>query len=139
VETDKLNGRCPSCGGLITVGVDHRVHELAKHKPGYKPKHAGKVIYSVPLQEIIADALGKGKLSKGIQEIYFKMTDSIGTEFAILHEVKRFPDWVPARVVLGIFKVREGDVHITPGYDGIYGVVKVLEPEDPRIALWGFK
>lgn len=135
-QTNKLNGRCPNCGGHITVGVNHRVDDLASHASGYKPKRAGEVIYSVPLQEIIAEALGKGKLSKGIQSIYFQMTDTVGTEYAILHEIERFPDWVPARVVQGIYKVRHGEVDVIPGYDGIYGVVELFESRDSKLSLW---
>ncbi len=75
---------------------------------------------------IIAKALQKGKRSKGVQLLYDKMVDSIGTEYAILHHYNVFPDWVPSRIIGGILKVRKGQVVIEPGYDGIYGKVRLF-------------
>ncbi len=135
-QTNKLNGQCPVCGGIITVGVNHRVNDLAIHENGYKLDFAGKVIYAIPLQEIIAEALGKSKSSKTTQDLYFKMTDDLGTEFAILHELKTFPSWIPARVEEGIQKVRRGEVDIHPGYDGLYGTIKLFEKDIQTLSLW---
>lgn len=137
-QTDKLKGICPNCGRKVTVGVLHRVHELAAYPAGYAPAHAGQTVFAVPLQEIIAEAVGRGKATKGVQGLYMRMTDELGTEFAVLREVEEFPEWVPSRVVEGIQKVRQGDVRMRPGYDGIYGEVKLFEsPEEKQVSLWG--
>jgi uncharacterized protein (TIGR00375 family) len=135
-QTMKLGGKCPSCGQAVTVGVRYRAEELAKEPEGYEPPHAGKVIYSIPLQEIIADALGKGKLTKGVQSLYFDLTNRIANEYTLLHEQEDFPSWVHPRVIEGIQKVRRGEVQIKPGYDGIYGEIKLFEHMDPALHLW---
>jgi DNA helicase-2/ATP-dependent DNA helicase PcrA len=134
--TDKLEGRCPNCGQMITIGVKHRVFDLASHESGYRPAHGGQVVYAVPLQEIIAEALGKGKQSKAVQQLYLRMVETIAPEYVILREVTQFPDWVDQRVSEGIKKVRRGEVHVNPGYDGIYGTVKLFESKNKAMSLW---
>lgn len=136
-RTYELHGRCPNCGGVITVGVNHRVADLARHSVGFKPADAGEVIYAVPLQEIIAEALSKGKHTKSVQTLYNRMVEEIAPEFSLLQNVEVFPDWVPTRVVNGIKKVKTGDVTLIPGYDGIYGVVKLFQPNEQKLTLWG--
>jgi DNA helicase II / ATP-dependent DNA helicase PcrA len=135
-KTKQLNGLCPVCGRPLTVGVNHRVTDLAGHPSGYKPPHAGQVIYSVPLQEIIAEALQRGKQSKAVQSVYDRMVDTITNEYNLLHQFNDFPNWVPERVVKGIQKVRRGEVFIEPGYDGIYGRVRLFENDKKMISLW---
>jgi len=135
-KTKALGGLCPVCGRPLTVGVNHRVLDLASYAVDYKPKYGGVVIYAVPLQEIIAAALDKGKQSKAVQSLYDRLVDSVDTEYALLHERKEFPAWVPERVVAGIQKVRDGDVIIDPGYDGVYGKVNLFQPSDTKMSLW---
>lgn len=134
--TNNLRGRCPQCGGVITVGVKHRVYDLAAHEVGFKPKYGGRVVYSVPLQEIIAEAMSKGKHTKGVQGIYTRMVETIAPEFSLLHEPIEFPSWVLPRIIEGISKVKRGDVTILPGYDGIYGVVRLFHPVEVPQTLW---
>ncbi len=135
-ETKKLKGICPHCGKPLTIGVNYRVDDLASHPTGYKPPHAGNVISSVPLQEIIADAFGKGKQSKTVQACYFRMIDTIAPEFTLLHDQKEFPNWVPERIVGGILRMRRGEVTIKPGYDGLYGTVTLYPEEATPLTLW---
>lgn len=135
-ETQRLNGICPSCGRPLTVGVLHRVEELATYPADQPPSHAGSVVYAVPLQEIIAEALGKGKQSKSVQYLYDRMVQEIATEYAILQEIEAFPQWVPGQVVEGVLRVRKGDLTIIPGYDGIYGQIRMFRQQDPQTKLW---
>ncbi len=135
-QTVRLQGMCPVCGRGLMIGVKHRVHELANHTEGHRPPHAGQVIYAVPLQEIIAEAVGKKKSTKGVEALYLRMTSEIASEYDLLQNVQEFPDWVPDRVKEGIQKVRRGEVLITPGYDGIYGQVKLFSATSNKVSLW---
>ena len=65
-ETIKLNGICPVCNKPLTIGVMHRVNELAdrKGKDFTIPKTAGKVFSLVPLQEILSEIMQVGDSSK---------------------------------------------------------------------------
>ena len=127
-ETKKLNGICPVCGRPLTVGVLHRVEDLADREEGFVPENAIPYRRLVPLREIIAEAYSVGKGTKTVGNKYNDIVSTFGNEFhllleAPLKEVKRFLDPV---VFQGIKNVREENLHIKPGYDGVYGVVKVF-------------
>jgi len=129
-ETKRLNKLCPKCGKPVTVGVMYRVDELADRPAGAAPP-AGAIPFKsmVPLDEIMAEALGVGTASKKVKEDYRRMIEKIGTEFAILIDAP-LSDLASAaipEVVEGIRRVRERRLHIEPGFDGEYGKVKIFK------------
>jgi uncharacterized protein (TIGR00375 family) len=128
-ETANHNYLCPACGKKITVGVMHRVNTLADRENGFRPEGA-PVFYSlIPLGEIIAETKGMGVNTKAVQSEYFSLLEAIGNELSILmhspiHEIASFGS---EKLVEAIEKVRAHEVHISPGYDGEYGKVKIFE------------
>lgn len=131
-ETARKKGLCPKCGLTMTVGVSNRVEELADQKVDASTRVPFKSI--VPLPEIIASCFGvKSVLSKKVQAEFEKLIAHVGNEFHILldapiQEIAAVADPI---VTEGIIRVREGNIHITPGYDGVFGVVEVFT-EDER-------
>ncbi|MEE0776937.1 MAG: UvrD-helicase domain-containing protein, partial [Bacillota bacterium] len=129
-ETIALDGICPSCGKKITIGVDHRVEELADRDipiPLDKPFEQ-----LIPLTEIIADTLGGSAASKKTQKEYFQMLEDLGPELEILRsvplgEIEKSAGLCVAR---GVEKLRQGQVKLTPGYDGEYGTVSLFTPRE---------
>ncbi|MBI4262230.1 DNA helicase UvrD [Candidatus Uhrbacteria bacterium] len=130
-ETKRWKGICPKCKKQFTVGVLNRVAKLADRAEGIQPK--GKVPYKsiVPLREIIAEAFGVGKQSKRVQEEYERLV-ARAPEFTLLLDMPYhdLSTHTPAAVVEGIRCVRDGKLHIEPGYDGEYGVVRVFAPHE---------
>jgi uncharacterized protein (TIGR00375 family) len=128
-ETKAYQGRCPNCNKKITVGVLHRVEALADRKAGYVPPTLIPSRYLLPLEEIIAAALGQRTNTKKVNGEYDRLLDRYGTELGILLELdeEELRDGTPPRIVEGIMKVRRGDVQITPGYDGEYGKIGLFE------------
>ncbi|MBI4224810.1 MAG: DNA helicase UvrD [Candidatus Sungbacteria bacterium] len=129
-QTKKLHNLCPVCGKPVTVGVVNRVSQLADRPEGVRPANAIPYLNMVPLDEIIAEARGvKSAINKGVQEEYLSVVQEFGTEFAVLYDVS--PGDLKARlrpeITEGIMAVREGRLHIEPGYDGQYGTVKIFE------------
>ncbi len=127
-ETRKHHGRCPVCGKSVTVGVLHRVENLSDRPEGWEPPEAIRAVHLVPLRELIAEALGQGVETTGVEQEYLRLVQAGGNELAILldlpeAELARF---CPPRIVEGIRRMRAGQVTIRPGYDGVYGVVKVF-------------
>ncbi len=131
-ESKKLNGICPKCKRPLTLGVEYRIEELAKEPIGYKPRDA-KLFYDlIPLHEIIAAAYNVKQLSgKKVNEVYTKLIKEFGTEFNVLLNAE-FSDLnkvVDAKLANVILKLRMGDVKVEPGYDGVYGRLKLDDNE----------
>jgi len=132
-ETKKNKGICPVCKKPLTIGVLYRVDDLADREEGELDKHI-PFKSLVPLQEIIAEAFDVGKSSKRVQAEYFNIIKKAGTEFAALLDLS-FDDLKKItlpEVVEAIKRVREGKLFIEPGYDGIYGKVKIFNNKERK-------
>jgi len=127
-ESKKYNGICPACGKPLTIGVMNRVEELADRAEGFKPKNAIPFKSLVPLGEIIAESLGMGVSAKQVQLEYKNLIKKFGSEFKILLDATESELEFAAlpEIAEGIIRVREGKVYIEPGYDGVYGKVKIF-------------
>jgi len=129
--------RCPVCGGKLTIGVMHRVEELADRPEDFIPPGAVPCKHLIPLVEILGEALGVGTESMAVKDQYDRLITQLGTEFNILLDLgeEQLRRSAPKRVVEGILKVREGKVDISPGYDGVYGKIKVFTEEAPTAQM----
>ncbi len=133
-ESKKYNNVCPRCGKSLTIGVLHRVEDLADRKEGFQPQGAVPFFSLIPLQEIIAEAKEINPKTKEVQTEYFNLIDKLGDEFKILLEVskKDIEKFTIPQVAEGILKAREGDVNITPGYDGVFGKVRIFSKGEQK-------
>ncbi|HEY3247054.1 MAG TPA: endonuclease Q family protein [bacterium] len=127
-ESKALGDRCPVCKRPVTVGVMHRVEDLADREEGYVPTGAVPYRNLIPLEEIIAEALGQQPGTGAVREEYFKLCARLGGEFGILLDVPldELAKHTTARITDGIRRVREGQVEIKPGYDGTYGEIHIF-------------
>jgi len=127
-QSECVNNLCPKCGKPLTLGVLHRVHELSKLReyPNELLLQKYKSIYSVPLTTIIAQLLNKNEKSVYVSKEYFEAIRNLGPELKILHELdtKIIQAYNPKLACL-IRNMREGNLEIKPGYDGLYGRVKI--------------
>jgi uncharacterized protein (TIGR00375 family) len=119
---------CPNCRKKLTVGVMHRVEELADRPEGFIPKNAIPSIHLIPLEEIIAEALEVGVGTKAVESEYERLVERAGSEFRILLDAT--PDelalFVPPNILEGIIRMRQGKVSIVPGHDGVYGKINLF-------------
>src|SRR3989339_2165040 len=131
----KYQNICPVCKKELTLGVEHRVDDLADRALGFKPANAVPYRSLVPLHEIVAECLQQGKATKRAQALYEKMLAQ-KTEFAILLDLTREEIAAISNdlVAEAITRVREGNIVVKPGYDGEYGMVKVFN--DAEIKKW---
>ncbi len=128
-ETIRHNYLCPVCSKRVTVGVMHRVEKLADREHGFKPSDAPGYFSIIPLIEIIAEVLKKGVNTKGVNKEYLNLITMLGSEFEILTNIP-ISDIETAGSPLfseAISRMREGKVHIAPGYDGEYGKIRIFE------------
>jgi uncharacterized protein (TIGR00375 family) len=131
-ETGKHKNLCPVCGKRLTVGVMNRVAELADRPAGSVPAKAIPALHVVPLDEIIADALGVGASASSVEKEYLRLVERGGSEFDILLELspEELSSFTPPIILEGILRVREGRLTITPGYDGVFGKIQIFSPQE---------
>ncbi len=130
-ETKRLGGHCPSCGKLLTLGVEYRVADLADREPvpnGHVPYRS-----IVPLVEVIGDVFAQGVSSKKVLAEYEQLLAKVGSEFYLLldapiEEIMHATS--DSRIAEAIRHMRAGTVSVTPGYDGIFGTVKMFGSND---------
>ena len=127
-ETRKNKGLCPVCGKRLTVGVMNRVEELADRPEGVISPKAIPTLHMVPLDEIIADALGVGTNASSVEKEYLRLIEKGGSEFDILLELapEDLTSFTPPLILEGILRVRQGRLKITPGYDGVFGKIQIV-------------
>jgi PHP family Zn ribbon phosphoesterase len=139
-ETLSNKLRCPACGKNVTIGVMHRVVNLADRADGYTPSEALPFHSTIPLAEVLAEMNGVGVKSNKVSRQYSRLLEKFGNEFYILQECP-LAELTQAGFVLlaeALKRIREGKVHINPGYDGAYGIIKVFEPwekQEQQLAL----
>ena len=129
VEAERLGGICPVCGKKLTMGVDHRVEQLADRAEGFVKKDGKKYESLVPLPEVISACMGYSAASKKVQGCFEKMLQTLGTEFDILRNVpsEDIKTCAGERIAEGIENVRTGNVKRIPGYDGEYGKIELFD------------
>ncbi len=122
----KNRNLCPVCQKPLTLGVTHRVAELADRSD---ISSADTIPYQrlIPLEEIIADHFQVGRKSKKVQREYLNLTEKF-PEFKILIELPEpeLKKITQPEIASAVIKAREGQVEIIPGYDGNYGKIKIL-------------
>ena len=129
VEAERLGGICPVCGKKLTMGVDHRVEQLADRAEGFVKKDGKKYESLVPLPEVISTCMGYSAASKKMQSCFEQMLQTLGTEFDILRNVpsEDIKSCAGERIAEGIENVRTGNVKRIPGYDGEYGKIELFD------------
>ncbi|MGB9893858.1 MAG: DNA helicase UvrD, partial [Candidatus Saccharicenans sp.] len=85
----------------------------------------------IPLNEIIGEVLGKNSECQSVWELYLKFIKEFGPEFKLLMEVpvEELVSIQPEEIGRAIGLMRQGKVKLTPGYDGQYGIIRVLGKE----------
>ncbi|MBN1169724.1 DNA helicase UvrD [Candidatus Micrarchaeota archaeon] len=121
-ESKARNDICPICRKKLTIGVMHRVADLADRKPGYRPANAISFDYIVPLTTIISKTLKKAEISIAVAEEYSKLIRYFGSEFAVFEaDNETLKLATTPEIALSIIRVKSGKIRWIPGYDGVFG------------------
>lgn len=118
---------CKVCGKKLTIGVVHRVKDLADRPAGFRPENAIPYVNLVPLIEVVAYVMRKGVFSPGVESQYRKLL-GIGKEFDILTnlDLEIIKENSSEEVAKAIGNMRENKITIIPGYDGVFGEIELL-------------
>jgi DNA helicase-2/ATP-dependent DNA helicase PcrA len=139
-EVEKVKGICPVCGKPLTIGVEDRVASLSnklitndklqvtindvglttlsyQDRPGF--------VSMIPLQEILYEV--SNPKAGAVRD--YEMLVSQATEFDILLKLNygEIENLGGLKLAEAIKLVRNRKVQIDPGYDGVFGKVKVFE------------
>ncbi|WP_010260885.1 UvrD-helicase domain-containing protein [Treponema primitia] len=140
-ESAATAGSCPVCGQALTPGVLGRVRELADRPvsedtpcpPEFEGTNRRPYRSLIPLEEILGEIIGVGLASKKVTQAYGMLIEKAGSEFAILMdrsigdlEKLNCPGISGELLSAAIDRMRKGAVSITPGYDGIYGIIRAF-------------
>ena len=136
VTTVANKGRCSNCGKPVTVGVFHRVEELADRAPGARPASPVPFTSLIPLPEALSEILSVGPSSKRVQTEYTRLLGRLGPELTILRALPLEEIGAVGGPLLaeGIRRMRAGEVHAQSGYDGEYGVIRMFDGEADRLS-----
>ncbi len=129
-QTRALDTICPQCGKPLTVGVLHRIAELADRPAGFRPPGAAGFTSLVQLPEIVGEILATGPKSKKVAGEVGRLVAALGPELSILRETP-LDDLRRAGGSLlseAIARLRRGEVIRDAGYDGEYGTIRLFQP-----------
>jgi uncharacterized protein (TIGR00375 family) len=149
-ETKKKGTTCPVCQRPLTVGVENRVLDLSeklltekdllmvKNKVGLtfvydKEKIRKPFVSMIPLLEVLLE-LNNHSQTKAQRE-YERLTTGFGTEFGILLR-KDYGELEKAggeKLRQAIEIIRERKVFVDPGYDGVFGKVKIFNEQNEEV------
>ncbi|MFA5130347.1 MAG: endonuclease Q family protein [Patescibacteria group bacterium] len=137
-ETKRRGGICPVCGKPLTVGVLHRVDDLADCDQASDVSPTTVAYrYIIPLAELVGSVVGVGPSSKKVKAIVDRMLEDGRTEFGVLLDAPSSDLYpiAPKEVADAILSMRKGEVDRIPGFDGEFGriTVRVRKPEQGKL------
>jgi len=122
-EALALKKLCPKCTKPLTIGVAHRVEDLADKPDGTKHEKSRPYRNLIPLAELIAHAIGSPVASQKTFKAYYDLVGKFGNELAVLidtpeAELRKATD---EKIVELILCNRQQKIKWQPGFDGEYG------------------
>ncbi len=127
-ETAQHKGICPVCKKALTIGVMNRVARLADREKAVQPSRSPGFEYIIPLPEILSELEGAGTESKKVTNAFVNAINMAGNELALLKEMplEEIHVYQP-QLAEAIRRLRSGEVRRIPGYDGVYGSIRLFD------------
>lgn len=133
LEAKARGNKCPVCGKPLTLGVLHRVLDLADREAPVRPENHPGFTSLIPLNEIASEVVGTGPQTKKVKSLLARLFAKFGSEMAILQRVPAEDlGKVDRGLAEAIMRMRRGQVLREPGFDGQFGRIRVFTPEERR-------
>lgn len=128
-ETRELNNICPACGKHLTVGVLHRVTDLADRETAPELTMEPETRMLIPLHEVIAQILGCNTGTRKVEAACGRVVAELGAELNVLcqmpiEQISAFCEPLGEAVS----RIRRKDVQLNAGFDGQYGKISIFKP-----------
>ncbi|MHC1712031.1 MAG: UvrD-helicase domain-containing protein [Solidesulfovibrio sp.] len=132
-DSKARGGLCPVCGKPLTLGVLHRVLDLADRDEPARPEGMPGFTSLIPLDELAGEVMGVGPKTGKARGLLAKLFSRFGSELTILRETP-IEDLGRVNSILAeaISRMRRGRVLRDPGFDGQFGRISVFSPEEKR-------
>jgi DNA helicase-2/ATP-dependent DNA helicase PcrA len=133
-EARAAGGNCAQCGKRLTEGVCGRVAHLADRPLGFRPHDAKPYQSLVPLTEVLGEILEVGPGAGRVQKAYDRLLSRVGAELYVLSHapLEEIAREGPPLLSEAVRRIRSGEVHVQPGYDGEYGVIRAFDDAERR-------
>jgi uncharacterized protein (TIGR00375 family) len=127
-ESKAIGSLCPVCGRPMTKGVDERVNDLADRRQGIKPEGAIDYVHLLPLHEVIGTAIGVNSMTSSyVRQLFDSLITLFGNEYSVMLDapITSLNRMVAPQIATAISRVRNDEITVQPGYDGVYGKIQV--------------
>ncbi|HZN56472.1 MAG TPA: UvrD-helicase domain-containing protein [Planctomycetota bacterium] len=127
-ETRERGGACSVCGKPVTLGVLHRIGELADRTAAAAPKPDAPFRSLVPLEEVLSELESVGPQSKSVRSAYDRLLHRVGPELYVLEKapLEDVARGAPGPLAEALSRMRDGRVIRQGGFDGQYGVIRLF-------------
>ncbi|MBU0472293.1 MAG: endonuclease Q family protein [Nanoarchaeota archaeon] len=134
-EALKNNNICPVCKRKLTLGVAHRVEELADREEGYQRPDAKPFYELLPLTEVLSTMMNKTLSAKIVWKEYNKLLKRFGSEYNVLLDApeEKINEEIHPKIAEAIINNRMGKLIVKPGYDGVYGELQIDEVDEKEV------
>ncbi len=132
LKTLENKGICPVCGRKVTVGVMHRVAELADRGTPSEYDEQTPFYSLIPLKEILSEILKTGPNTQRVAKEYSRLLNKAGSEFNVLihNPIDTIAEYQNDALTEAIGRMRNRNVIIKEGYDGAYGAIHVFNDDE---------
>ncbi|UQZ89659.1 hypothetical protein C4J81_10740 [Deltaproteobacteria bacterium Smac51] len=130
-ETRANGGLCPVCGKPVTIGVLHRVSELADRETPLEDRLPD--YHLIPLAELLGQVWGVGPKSRKVVDSFNRLIGEFGNEMTLLLEtpLEDIESVAGPLLRLAIDRMRRAeDIEASGGFDGQFGTVRAITAED---------
>jgi len=132
-EAKARGGLCPVCGKPLTLGVLHRVQDLADRSQPERPEGMPGFTSLIPLNEVAGEVLSVGPATGKARRLVATLLGRFGSELTVLRETPAEDlAQINRNLAEALIRMRRGRVYRDPGFDGQYGRISVFSPEEKR-------